>query len=449
MKAQINALRGKAAEALAAAREAAQKMAAGDTTARETFEKSKDAAAGYLKDIQSLEGLESAQAQLDALGEPSNPAQRQAKRRSGEGGADVNTMKLAHRRAVVDYVRFGADRALALLEEAGFDTDKAFNIVNGQFKLDPEETHALVGKDLELGGFLLPEDTRTELIRNLPGFSVIRGSATIKTTASRSVQWPTVNVGTDPYSSNLGAGNTNAANTNWKGEGAYGLDGAAPSQQSLPTFGNVRVPTHVWEPPAVVLGRDLLSDAAINLEAEIVSLFAEVKGMDEEWAFINGDGAGKPRGIMWNVGNTSAGGIPYVPGTHASSVKYAGIVNTFTAVPAQYRQRAKWLMNSNTFGQCLLLESTGGFPLFPANSLPGQLMGKDVLFSEFMPNVAGNAYPIIFGDFTYYYIVDQNEVRVQRLTERFAPNLGILVFARTGGQFVRTAPFRAMKIATS
>ena len=37
-------------------------------------------------------------------------------------------------------------------------------------------------------------------------------------------------------------------------------------------------------------------------------------------------------------------------------------------------------------------------------------------------------------------------MRIQRLVERFAPNVGILPTARIGGQVTRTAAFRVLKI---
>ena len=49
---------------------------------------------------------------------------------------------------------------------------------------------------------------------------------------------------------------------------------------------------------------------------------------------------------------------------------------------------------------------------------------------------------MIFGDFRSYFIAERLDLMVQRLVERFAPNLGFLASARIGGQVVRTSAFR-------
>ncbi len=49
---------------------------------------------------------------------------------------------------------------------------------------------------------------------------------------------------------------------------------------------------------------------------------------------------------------------------------------------------------------------------------------------------------MIFGDFRSYIIAERLDLMVQRLVERFAPNVGFLASARIGGQVVRLAGFR-------
>jgi len=105
-------------------------------------------------------------------------------------------------------------------------------------------------------------------------------------------------------------------------------------------------------------------------------------------------------------------------------------------------------MNSSTYGDILQLESSGGFSLFPPNSLPGTLFNRPISFSEFMPDVGAGTVPIVFGDFSYYWVADRHQLRVQRLAERFAPNVGLLATARYGGQPVRSNAFRTQTVST-
>lgn len=68
-------------------------------------------------------------------------------------------------------------------------------------------------------------------------------------------------------------------------------------------------------------------------------------------------------------------------------------------------------------------------------------------FNEFMPDPDAGNVAVIFGDFRFYVIADRMELRLLRLDERLAPNIGILPFARLGGQTVRTNAFRTQTIS--
>jgi HK97 family phage major capsid protein len=286
-----------------------------------------------------------------------------------------------------------------------------------------------------LGGFLVPDDWFNELIKDLPGFTVMRPLCRVRRTMRQTGTFMTVRSGTNPYSSGLSG--------NWKAEG-YVVGGTAPPTQDQPTFGLERVPTHIWSPDVIEITIDLLEDAAIDLDAEVRGLLAEVKGLDEDWAFLKGPGGGLPQGIM------TVPGVATVPSGVSGGQTYAGIVNLYTSLPAQYRPRATWIMNSLTYGLLLLVSDDQNRPLFPVNQLVNQLFNRPIAFSEFMDDGdTGGNHPILFGDFSYYGIVDRRDMRIQRLTERYAPNIGLLAYARTGGQPLKTGPFRKQVVGVS
>jgi HK97 family phage major capsid protein len=104
-------------------------------------------------------------------------------------------------------------------------------------------------------------------------------------------------------------------------------------------------------------------------------------------------------------------------------------------------------MASLTFAKTLKLKDGQQMPIFPVNQVPGTLFGKRVAFSDLMPIEGTDTFPVIFGDFRYYVIADRQELRIQRLVERFAPNVGLLPTAREGGMPIRTDAFRKLKCA--
>jgi HK97 family phage major capsid protein len=113
------------------------------------------------------------------------------------------------------------------------------------------------------------------------------------------------------------------------------------------------------------------------------------------------------------------------------------------ALPAQYRMNAAWVFNSNTMGQMMKLESTVGMPIFPPNRDPDTIFQRPYMLSEFLPNYADSAaISMLFGAFRHYVIAERKAMVIQRLTEKFAPNVGILATARVGGQLTVTSAFR-------
>lgn len=415
--------RDKAAQAITAANGFAKQMRDEPTRATEhnaSFDKAYNEFVDLQGEVQKLERLEDARVQYEQV---QAPAAEKLIRRAGVD-PKAEGFKALHSAAFEAFLKRG---------EAG--VHETLTRRNA-----PEEVFALLGTQDDLGGFLVPEDFRAEIIKDLAGYAVVRqAGARVVPTSRDQLVFPTIKSNTgsgnnpDMYSSNVAG--------NWRVQGAQGTDGSAPARQNQPTFGQARIPVHIWQPDAIVVTPEFIADSAVDVDSILSELLAETKSLDEDSAFINGDGAVKPQG-MANAGLTQ------VVSGHASLLKYGGLVDIYSDLPAQYRQSAAWLMNSNTFGAILKLESTGGFPLFPPNSLPGTLMGKQVFFSEFMPDVAVNSFPIIFGAFRYYVIAERQDFRIQRLVERFAPNVGILPTARLGGQVIRTAAFRRQKIST-
>ena len=176
----------------------------------------------------------------------------------------------------------------------------------------------------------------------------------------------------------------------------------------------------------------------------IAELIGETLALDEDASFIGGSGVNQPTGLRTGVGDFE---LTEVNSGDSSAITYDSLVDLHTRLASQYRMQATWLMNSLTLGAVMKLKDTQNDPIFPVNAIPDKLFGRPIEFSEFMPNIAANSNPMIFGAFMYYGIADRQELRVQRLTERFAPNIAILPTARVGGQTLRTAAFRKQKIA--
>jgi HK97 family phage major capsid protein len=385
--------------------------------------------------------------QLDAANEfytaPTSPivSPAQAALESAQTTMERNAAaRVAHKDAFRRFLAFGPSQGLSQAEQVAYVAGPSQLLGNNPHEalmgMLPQEQHALVGNVDSLGGFLVPDEFMDELIKELAGFSVVRPLAKVKRTSRSSATFLTVQgSGNAAYSSGLTG--------SFRSEG-WVVGGTAPPTQNQPRFGRERVPVHIWAPDIIELTMELLEDSAVNLDAEIRGLLSETRALDEDSAFLNGTGVGMPMGILQEV---ALGNITTVQSGVANGQTYAGLVNLFTALPAQYRGRADWVMNSVTLGLIMALEDTGNTLIFPHNEVPTSLFNRPLHISEFLPDgdTDGND-AILFGDWSFYGVADRADMRIIRLTERFAPNIGILAVARVGGQVLKTAAFRAQNV---
>lgn len=300
----------------------------------------------------------------------------------------------------------------------------------------PKERHALLGTVGTLGGALVPEDMKTEIIKNLAGYTVGRSSGMRSVpTSSSTLVFPAIAGGTDPWS-------TGVAGT-WRNEGAQGTDGTAPDQQDQPTFANERIPVHVWQPESIIVTQELLEDSMAPLESIIAEAIAETRGHDEDYAFLRGTGQGQPKGIWQYVDD---GDIGNVETAGSGAVVYGDLVDFFYTLLPQYHDGAVWYMRPLTFGEILKLKDSSDMPILYQSSQPGTLFGKKVWMTQHAPAFAAGAYAAVLGVPRFYVIAERTDMRLQRLEERFAPNVGFLPTARVGGGVVRFDAFKALKI---
>lgn len=298
---------------------------------------------------------------------------------------------------------------------------------------DTAEQFALSSIIGDLGGVLAPPDMRSVIIREEGTFSVMRREVSVERTGRDKLEMPTIQSGSDVrFPSGYRGGFKQAPKV---------VGGAALPTQDQPKTGLIGIPVHDWTPDATEIPMNLLNDSEANVEAIIGSIIAETKGIEEDDKILNGVGNGEPEGFL-------QAGLTTVKSLNASLLTKNGLIDLFTSVPPQYQEGAKFVMNLKSFGALLKLEDTAGQPLFPINSPPNTLFGgKPIVFSEWMPDVAASATPIIYGHLKLgYMLAERQDVRIQRLTERFAPNIGLQPTARYGGQVVRSRALRVQKV---
>jgi len=290
-----------------------------------------------------------------------------------------------------------------------------------------EEIRALTVSSDPQAGYLAPTEMSTEFIRDLVEFSPIRNYASVRTTGSPAVKYPR---------------RTGITNAQWEAE-------LEESEESTVSFGMLEVPVHKLM-TYVDISNELLADSAGAAEAEVRLALAEDFGQKEAVAFVSGSGAKQPEGIMANAD------IQHTVNGHATNLSADKLIDLMYALPAAYRNAsgAAWAMNGTTLAAVRKLKDGQNNYLWQPSYQAGQpetILGKPVVEMVDMPDIGDGKFPIIFGDFSAYRIVDRLALSIlsDPYTQARKGVTRIHATRRTGGRVLQAARFRKLKTATA
>jgi HK97 family phage major capsid protein len=283
---------------------------------------------------------------------------------------------------------------------------------HGRNALDHMEVRALqIGTDSE-GGYLVPDEFERQLIQGLMEQNIIRGLATVITTS----------------------GDRNIPVVASHGSAVWTAE-EGPFTESDESFAQVMLGAHKVA-TIMKVSEELLNDSAFNLERYITSEYARRIGDAEEAAFVNGNGVGKPMGIVQGAtaGKVGAAG-------QTTSVTADDLLDVYHALKRPYRPRAAWLLNDSTVKAIRKLkDSTSQYIWQPGLDAgrPDTLLGRPVAESAHVPEMAASAKSILFGDYSYYWIADRQGRVFQRLNELYAVNgqVGFRAYQRVDGKLI-------------
>ncbi len=174
-----------------------------------------------------------------------------------------------------------------------------------------------------------------------------------------------------------------------------------------------------------------------DVAAYIAREFARRIGSREEEAFFTGDGNGKPLGFLAEVGGADVG----ITAASATAITADELIDLFYSLKVPYRKKAVWLLNDSTVKAIRKLKDSNGQYLWQPALHEGDhetLLGKKILTSPYMPEIAAGAKVIMFGDLSFYWIGDRQGITFKRLNELYAGNgqVGFLASKRLDGKTV-------------
>lgn len=290
--------------------------------------------------------------------------------------------------------------------------------------ISPSVLDALeIGTDSE-GGYLVPDEFERTLVEALEGENIFRKLAHIINTASGDRKIPVV---------------ASKGTASWVDEeGAITESDDAFSQVAI---GAYKLGT------LIKVSNELLNDSVFNLEQYISKEFARRIGNKEEDAFFNGDGSGKPTGILHTTGGAEIG----ITAASATAITADEIIDLFYSLNAPYRKNAVWVLNDASVKAIRKLKDGNGNYLWQPSltaGAPDMLLGRPVFTSSYVPTIAAGAKVIAFGDFKYYWIADRQGRNFKKLSELYATTdqTGFVATQRVDGKLILPEAIKVLKM---
>jgi len=157
----------------------------------------------------------------------------------------------------------------------------------------------------------------------------------------------------------------------------------------------------------VCASRDLLEDAAINVESWILGKVSTGMRATINNTIITGDGIGKPMGIL-----SPNSGIPILDTsaiTPAGQITWQDLVMLKWDLPMEWQGECSYLMNQRTWALLSTMSDAIGRPLFTPNPIQGQaaflLNGSPVNIATQMPDVLPGNTPVAYGNWKQTYMI--------------------------------------------
>lgn len=214
------------------------------------------------------------------------------------------------------------------------------------------------------------------------------------------------------------------------------------------TFGQKQLGAYVFDTEFVKFSMELAQDSIFNMEQLLGSLLGERLGRIANKELTIGDGTGDPNGVVTasSLGKTAAA---------AAAITGDELIDLLHSVNAAYRRspKTRWQFADTTLAAIRKLKDGDGNYLWSMGDVqkgePGTLLGYRYEINDDIAAIAASAKPVIFGDFSKYFVRKVGSPVIGVLRERFWPDLGVAGLIRFDGELGDTAAVRHLVMAAS
>ena len=174
-----------------------------------------------------------------------------------------------------------------------------------------------------------------------------------------------------------------------------------------------------------------VDDTRFELAGYVYREIGHCFGRAEENICLNGIGQAEPKGLLHSA----------EIGVTASTLTADAVIELFFSLDKQYRRNAVWVMNDETaMALRMLKDSTGNFLW---RSTDDTIFSHTVVISNYI-----NDSTIVFGDLSYYWLIERQPLAVRPLNEFYAQEscLGLAASESIDGKLVRSEAVKLFKL---
>lgn len=379
-----------------------------------------DALDAQIERAQRVADAESRQAEMDE-----RAARARAERRPGreDRSADNGDTRPTYRDAFHAMLRAGG--------EVSDLSGELRSILRGEGLSDEEVRQQLTTTE-GAGGYTVPVELQARIIEAMEATGpMYDGNFTtvLNTSAGSQIQIPAVD---DTGDTSTGAHN----------------EGTVPADDNSGdvAFTQRVLDAYIYKTPFVKWSLELGADSVIDIEALIARLLGRRLGKLANQKLTVGTGTNEPNGVVTaaSAGNTAAS---------QTALAFDEFIALEHSVDPAYRASASYMLHDTTVEAVRKLKDGDGNYLWTMgnvqNGVPSTINGRAYRVNQAMPTVAAGTSPVLFGDFSEYYVRRVGSPVMGVMREKFWPNLGIAGLVRFDGEIGDARAIKKLTMASA
>lgn len=254
------------------------------------------------------------------------------------------------------------------------------------------------------GGFLVPEEFRTQIMSTALESAIVRPRAQVIPMGTNTLSFPTVDA-------------TSNVSTVFGGIVVYRTEEGEEFVESQAKFARIKLDVTKQTALAYVTN-ETIKDTGGALMAWLGQNLPQAMSWFEDLDYLNGTGAGEPLGVL-NAANAALTVVDGRSGQAADTIVWENAIDMYSRMLPQSIATAVWLASPDTFVELATMAlnvGTGGSAVWltDAHGAPQlTLLGRPIVMTEKTPGVLGDQSDLSLLDFSKYMIGDREALSIE------------------------------------